>query len=77
MIDRYKQYFAHALAQQLPVSEEEILSMIEIPPENIPGDFAFPCFKLAKQLQKSPQQIAQDLEKKVKSDYFATFFPMA
>lgn len=77
MIERYKQYFAQALAKHIPLSEEELLTMIEIPPENIPGDFAFPCFKLAKLLQKSPQAIAQDLQTKIESEYFSVFFPLA
>ncbi len=77
MIEIYKQYFAQALAKHIPLSEEEITAMIELPPENIPGDFAFPCFKLAKTLQKSPQHIAQELQTKVVSDYFSAFFPMA
>ncbi len=34
---------------------------LEFPPEPNLGDFAFPCFKLAKQLRKSPPQIAQSL----------------
>lgn len=51
----------------------ELLAMIEIPPENIPGDFAFPCFKLSKLFKKSPQQIAEILEKKLQSDYFSSF----
>ena len=47
--------------------------MIEIPPENISGDFAFPCFRLSKLLKKSPQQISEELEKKLQSDYFSSF----
>lgn len=47
--------------------------MIEIPPENIPGDFAFPCFKLSKLLKKSPQQIAEELERNLHSEYFSSF----
>ena len=34
---------------------------LEIPPEPKLGDFAFPCFKLAKQLKKAPPHIAQQL----------------
>ena len=34
---------------------------LEIPPEPKLGDFAFPCFKLAKQLKKAPPQISQSL----------------
>jgi arginyl-tRNA synthetase len=55
------------------MSLAEILALIEIPPENIPGDFAFPCFKLSKLLKKSPQQIAEDLTTKLQSDYFSSF----
>lgn len=32
---------------------------LEVPPEPKLGDFAFPCFKLAKHLRKGPPQIAQ------------------
>lgn len=55
----------------LPI--KEILELIEIPPENIPGDFAFPCFKLSKIFKKSPLQIADELSKKLQSDYFSQF----
>jgi len=36
---------------------------LEVPPDAKLGDFAFPCFSLAKELKKSPVQIAQDLAK--------------
>lgn len=42
-------------------SFEEILSMIEIPPNSDMGDYAFPCFKLAKTYRKSPNIISQEL----------------
>src|SRR5205085_348545 len=35
---------------------------IEIPPNPQLGDFSFPCFILAKELKKSPVQIALDLQ---------------
>ncbi|MCK4905544.1 arginine--tRNA ligase [bacterium] len=38
---------------------------LEIPPEGF-GDYAFPCFVLAKTFKKSPIQIAQDLAGKIK-----------
>lgn len=34
---------------------------LEIPPQEILSDFAFPCFSLAKKLKKSPNIIAQEL----------------
>jgi arginyl-tRNA synthetase len=35
--------------------------LIEIPPNPDLGDYAVPCFKLAKQMRKAPAQIAQDI----------------
>ncbi|BAK81614.1 arginine--tRNA ligase [Candidatus Arthromitus sp. SFB-rat-Yit] len=42
-----------------------VYNFIEIPPDKNMGDFAFPCFKLAKELKKSPQIIAEDLKLKI------------
>ena len=39
--------------------------MIEIPPDSSMGDFAFPCFRLAKTMRKAPQMIAADLSEKL------------
>lgn len=73
MLNIYKQRFAHELSKHIDLPQSELLTMIEIPPENIPGDFAFPCFKISKLLKKSPQQIAEELEKNLHSDYFSSF----
>lgn len=42
-----------------------VYDSIEIPPDKNMGDLAFPCFKLAKELRKSPQIIAEDLKLKI------------
>lgn len=56
------QIIAGLLAEQdIGLSQEEILDTIEIPPERAMGDYAFPCFKLAKTMRKSPVQIAAEL----------------
>lgn len=47
------------------LSQEEILAAIEIPKNSEMGDFAFPCFKLAKAFRKAPQAIAQELAEKI------------
>jgi arginyl-tRNA synthetase len=39
---------------------------LEVPPDSALGDYAFPCFSLAKHFKKSPVQIAADLGKKIK-----------
>ena len=44
---------------------DEIQDMIEVPQDGNMGDYAFPCFRLAKVLRKSPQEIAKDLAEKI------------
>ena len=39
----------------------EVAAMLEVPPEKEMGDYAFPCFRLSKQLRKGPPQIAAAL----------------
>ena len=57
-----KNKIADLLSQQIPeFNKEEILPLLEIPPKADMGDFAFPCFKLAKIYHKAPPMIAQDL----------------
>ena len=43
------------------LSLEEILALIETPPNKDMGDYAFPCFKLAKVFRKAPNMIAEEL----------------
>ena len=52
------------------LKKEEIEKAIEIPPSAELGDFAFPCFMLAKALKKNPVEIAKELAKKLKSKEF-------
>jgi arginyl-tRNA synthetase len=56
-----KEKLAELLAKETKLKKEEILSLIEIPPEMHLGDFAFPCFTLSKKLKKAPVEIAKDL----------------
>ncbi len=42
-------------------SAEEIVNMLEYPPNPEMGDLAFPCFRLSKVLRRSPVQIATDI----------------
>lgn len=44
------------------LSYEDISALIEIPPKPELGDFAFPCFRLAKTMHKAPQLIAADIK---------------
>lgn len=64
MID-FKQKIAEQISKQANIPEEVIYGYIEIPADEKMGDFAFPCFKLAKELKKAPQIIAQELKEKI------------
>ena len=41
---------------------DEVKALMEIPPKPDMGDFAFPCFRLAKTMRKAPQMIAGDIK---------------
>lgn len=62
----YKQLIAETIApcvEELEVSE--IREMIEVPADNKMGDYAFPCFKLAKLLRKAPPMIAKSIAEQI------------
>jgi len=63
-----KEYVVSVLENVLAgkLKKEEIESLIEVPPQQEMGDFAFPCFSLAKIEKKSPLAIAQDLVEKIR-----------
>ncbi len=50
------------------VATGEMERQIEIPPNPKLGDFAFPCFTLAKLRKKSPALIAEELKEIIKND---------
>ena len=57
----YKQYIVDKLNIE-GVSKEELYEWIALPPNLEMGDYALPCFKLAKLMRKSPVAIAEDLK---------------
>lgn len=65
MID-FKKIIAEAISKVLEMDALEIEKTIEKPkgPDN--GDYAFPCFRLAKTLRKAPPMIADDIKAKIK-----------
>ena len=54
----------------LTISPEQVQQMVEIPKNSQLGDFAFPTFRLAKQLHQAPVEIAKNLAKDVDSSQF-------
>lgn len=61
-----KKIISKILSKETKLPEKEISNLIEIPPNSEMGDFAFPCFTLSKKLKKSPNEIAKNLQKKIK-----------
>ncbi len=58
-----KEQLAEIIAKNVEgLSPEDILSLLEVPPKPELGDYAFPCFRLAKTMHKAPNQIAEDLK---------------
>jgi arginyl-tRNA synthetase len=65
MID-FKSEIADLLAAKIDdLTAEELYQMIEYPKHTSMGDFAFPCFRLAKVFRKAPNMIADDLVEKL------------
>lgn len=61
----YKSELALLLNSAQPsLSASELEEMLEIPPDANMGDYALPCFKLAKTLRMAPPKIAADLLEK-------------
>ena len=56
---------AARLAQHVPLEAGQLEALLETPPTADMGDFALPCFTFAKQLRRSPAQIAQELARAV------------
>src|SRR3989339_762025 len=61
-----KDIIVNLLSKTLNQKPEVIEKILEIPPNNEMGDFAFPCFFLAKEFKKSPNEISKDLKMKIK-----------
>lgn len=70
-IKEKKEYIA-SLIKIDGVSEEEILSLISVPPTQDKGDFTLPCFRFAKALRKSPVVIAQELASAIPANEVVT-----
>ena len=64
-MDSFREQIAGLLSAELKMPKEQVYSLIETPPEGM-GDYAFPCFGLAKELHKAPNQIAIELAARIK-----------
>lgn len=67
MID-FKEEIAKKIAEVVQLDKNELMQYIEIPPNAELGDYAFPCFKLAKTLRKAPPMIATEIKENIAID---------
>ena len=66
---QYVDKIADLIAPQVEgLEKDEIRKMIEIPADSKMGDYAFPCFKLAKILRKAPPLIAKGIAEAIADD---------
>lgn len=66
----YKKIVAERIKEFVDLDLETIETLIEIPPRSEMGDYAFPCFQLAKVMRKAPNMIAEQLKDKVLKEGF-------
>ena len=64
----FKSEIANAISNATNIEKNEIYGYIEVPKDINNGDYAFPCFKLAKVLRKAPQAIAEEIKNNISID---------
>ncbi len=71
-MNNYKEYIATLISEQMAnIGSDEIEKLIEVPVDSKMGDYAFPCFRFAKEMKKAPQMIAKDIAGRIaNNDYF-------
>ncbi len=67
----FKEKIAQLISNIVDMNKSDIKELIEVPQNCTMGDYALPCFKLAKELKKSPGLIAKDITEKIPDvEYF-------
>lgn len=65
----YREKIAEIIAGYVEGLEAETIEdLIETPADSSMGDYALPCFKLAKSMRKAPQIIASDIAEKISGE---------
>ena len=66
-MDKFREEIIKSLKKEVKTDIE-----LEVPPKPDMGDYAFPCFSLAKIYKKNPNEIANELSAKIKTNKFIT-----
>lgn len=61
----FKQIIAKQISKTIEINAKELEGYIETPKDSKNGDYAFPCFRLAKELRKAPPAIANEIKEKI------------
>ena len=61
----FKQIIAKQISKTIEIDAKELEGYIETPKDSKNGDYAFPCFRLAKELRKAPPAIANEIKEKL------------
>ncbi len=64
----FRREAAEVIARHAELDREAVDRMLTMPPKPDMGDFAFPCFTLAKKLRKAPPVIAKEIAEKASAD---------
>ena len=65
----FRSEVASLISKELKCKKEDVVDVLEVPPESRFGDYAFPCFKFAAKLKKKPVDLAKDLASNLKGDF--------
>jgi len=60
-MNRFVEEIVGLICKETDLAKQEVESLVEVPPDHKLGDYAFPCFVLAKKFKKAPNQIAGEL----------------
>src|SRR5262245_46639349 len=60
-MNAFREQIIQYLKSRVALDEAELQRAIEVPPSVSLGDYAFPCFPLARSLRKAPPVIASEL----------------
>lgn len=64
----FKQIITKVINKITNIDEKELYSYIETPKDTRNGDYAFPCFRLAKELKKAPPVIASEIKEGIEEN---------
>lgn len=64
----FTQIITEKISKATQIKEKEIKTYIETPKDTKNGDYSFPCFRIAKDLKKAPQIIANEIKEKLEEE---------